>query len=221
MLLEPANSVTDGVLTLVAAALAWCSRSWPGRQRYWCFAFAAAAAGALLGTIYHGGLKGNDELSFPTWTVITLLVATTISFLLAATVALLAGGRQARFWLWVRMAGLGAFTLAAATGHAGLGTLVVSESLTMASILVLWWRAWRRDLPGSGWVLLAMAASAIGGVVRILPISVSAGWTFDGTALYHLAQVPGLLLLYHGAKVAGSAPSPTRAFRRTCVLPAM
>lgn len=214
MLLEPANAVTDLVLTLVALALAWRSWSSGVRERYWFAAFASAGIGALLGTLYHGGLKANATWGFPTWTVITLCVAATVSFLLAGTVALLVGGRQARLWLWLRMGGLGAFGVVALTGHAGLGTLLLTESLTMAAILGLWWRAWRRGTPGATTVLLAMGASALGGLLRVMPLTLHLGWTFTGTALYHLAQTPGLVLLAHGvsrgaAAAADGQPTPT------------
>lgn len=212
MLLEPASAVTDLLLGLVAVALAWRSRGWPGRQRYWCAAFAAAAAGALLGAAYHAGIKADTTFGPFTWTVITLCLAVMVSFLLAGTVATLVGPNRASFWLWLRSAGLALYAIAALSGHAGLGTLLLSESLTMAAILLLWGRAWRRGVPRSGTVVLAIATSAIGGAIRVAPISLRLGWTFNSTALYHLAQIPGLLLLYLGT--APEVPRPLRRGRR-------
>ncbi len=211
MLLEPASAVTDLLLGLAAAALAWRSRRWPGRQRYWCAAFAAAAVGALLGAAYHGGIKSDATVGPFTWTVITLCLAVMVSFLLAGTVAIVVGPNRASFWLWLRSAGLAVYAVAALSGHAGLNTLLLSESLTMTAILLLWWRAWRRGVPRSGTVVLAIAASAIGGAIRVAPISLRLGWTFNSTALYHLAQIPGLLLLYVG--ISGVAPGVRLALR--------
>jgi hypothetical protein len=203
MLLEPASALTDLALGLVAVALAWRSRRWSGPQRYWCFAFAAAGAGALLGAAYHAGVKTDGRVGSTSWTLITLCLAVMVSFLLAGTVATVVGPDRGRFWLWLRSAGLTVYAVAALSGHAGLGSLLASESLTMAAILVLWWRAWRRGVPHSEVVVLAIATSAVGGAIRVMPIEFTLGLAFNGTALYHLAQIPGLLLLYRGIREEG------------------
>jgi hypothetical protein len=54
-----------------------------------------------------------------------------------------------------------------------------------------------------------MGVSAVGGAIRVLPLSLDLGWRFDSTALYHLAQIPGLVLLYLGAD-ATSRTLPAR-----------
>src|SRR5262249_3576658 len=160
--------------------------------RYWTIAFGTAGLGAGLGAVYHGGLKAHHSLAGPAWTLITLFVAVTLSYLLAGTVAALQGAGRGRFWLWRRLAGRTPFAVSSAAGYGGLGTLVITESVTMAAILGLWVRAWRGGKPGAGTVVLAMAVSAAGGALRTLPIAVHLGWTLDGTVVYHLLQIPGL-----------------------------
>jgi hypothetical protein len=219
-LLEPAAAVTDAALTVVAFALACHTLRREPRPHYWSAAFASAGVSALLGTIYHGRLKADPTIGFPLWTIITLWVAVTVSFLLSGTVATLVGAGRARFWLWLRTVGLGAFVVVALTGHAGMGTLLLTESATMTAILVLWLRALRQGRPGAGLVVGAIGLSAVAGALRVSPLSFTLGWEFTPTALYHLVQIPGLLALAWGlaAMRAGSSGGRPRA-HKTALLP--
>ena len=67
----------------------------------------------------------------------------------------------------------------------------------MIMVVVLWMHAWRLGQPGVGLILVAIGASILAAGVRGSSLHFTfVGWEFDPTALYHLAQMPGLVLLY-------------------------
>jgi hypothetical protein len=196
MLFEPAASVTDWVLAGLAAWLGFQLFRRPQRPTYWALAFWSTAIGALVGALYHGTLKRDESLADPTWTLITIIVAVTVSLLLGATVQSLMPGSRNRSWMALRLGTLGAFCIAALAGHGGLTTFFVLESATMVGILGIWaWAGWRGE-PGSRMVLLAIFLSGGAGLFRFLPVGFHLGWEWDNSSIYHVAQMPGLVALY-------------------------
>ena len=196
MLVEPAASVTDYLLAAIAFCLALLvARSYP-HLRYWTWGLVTIGFGALLGGIYHGSLIDDPGLADPSWTAITIIVAITVSLLLAATVESVLGEGQTRLWMMLRFATLGAFTIVALLGEAAITTLLYVESLTMAAVIGLWVYAALKGQRGSRLMLAAILASGGAAVLRFAPISFHLGWEWDPDSLYHVAQVPGLVLLY-------------------------
>jgi hypothetical protein len=120
----------------------------------------------------------------------------TISYALAASVNdVLGPGRRGVFWA-LRMASLGAFVILAAFGHYGVGTILACEGVTMVCVLALWVLALRRRLPGAPRMFAALGASALAGCTRALPAGVTHVVGLDPTSVYHLAQIPAIVLLY-------------------------
>jgi hypothetical protein len=193
---EPAAAVTDWLLAGICAPLAaWCAFR---RRLAWAGAFATLASGAAAGALYHGQLKPTRHGS-AAWTAVSLLVAGGMLALYLASAAEL-GVLRRRGW-----AALGALSGAALAGGcaAGLRTLeplLATQSGSMAGIVALWVRAGRRKEAGAGWFLGAIGASAAAAVVRALPIQFRLHWEWNGEALYHLAQIPGLLLIVAGVR---------------------
>ena len=106
-----------------------------------------------------------------------------------------------------------AYVLIALTGHAGIQAMLACESLTMASILVLWLWAGYRGHPRARAMLLAIAASGAAAFTKLAGVDVLA---LDSTSLYHLAQIPGLVLLF--AAVGGVLSAVDRQVTRPSVL---
>jgi hypothetical protein len=206
-MVEPAASLTDLLLGLVALALALRLRGRTGPPRYWRLAFAWSAAAALGGAVHHGFVDLDSAWREPSWAVISLMVVVAVSYVLAATVAEVLGpGRAREFWL-LRSAGFVAYAVAAALGHPGVVTMLACEGVTMVAVLVLWGMAVRRGHPRAWPVIAAIAASIGAGAVRGVVGDAQLALTFDGNAVYHLAQVPGLILLYVAVRRRDAPPA--------------
>lgn len=211
MLSEPASSLTDLALGLVTLWLAIRLQPMPGVHRFWKLTFWWAAAAALAGAVHHGVVTYSDRWAGPSWAIISTMVVVTVSYLLAASVEEVLGPGHARaFWV-LRSVGLVAYIALAVSGRAGVGAILLCEGLTMICVLALWGRAAYERNPLAGPVILAIAASGAAAGLRAAP-GVAGLVGLDSTSLYHLAQIPGMVLLY--AAVSGmwarrsDAPAP-------------
>ena len=202
MLTEPVQSLTDFALGAVTVVLADRLRRAPARRRYWLAAFWWFGVAALAGAVHHGVMARWPQAASVSWTVISVMVVVAVSYLLAGTVGEVLGpGRWRAFWL-LRSIGVGAYLVVAATGNAGIATILACEGITMASILALWAWAAHRHHPLAWPVLIAIGASAAAASLK----AVSPKWLqpigLDPTSAYHLAQIAGMALLY--AAISGS-----------------
>lgn len=214
MLSEPASSLTDLVLGLVVIALAVRLQGMPGVHRYWRLTFWWAGAAALAGAVHHGVVTYSDTWDGPSWAVISGMVVIAVSYLLAASVVEVLGpGRGRVFWI-LRSASLVAYAAVALSGHASVNAILVCESVTMIAILALWGYALRERHPLAPSVVVALAASGAAAGVRALPSDLTETVGLDPTSLYHLAQIPGMVLLF-----AALAAAPQRQRRRAPAAP--
>ena len=194
---EPAPSLTDLALGLVVIALAVMLQRTPGVHRYWRLTFWWAGAAALAGAVHHGVVTYSDAWAGPSWAVISTMVVVAVSYLLAATVEEVLGPGHARaFWI-LRSAGLIAYAALAISGHAGVGAILACEGITMIAILTLWGKALHDRNPLAMPVIIAILVSGAAAGLRALPSAVTDLFGLDPTSLYHLAQIPGMVLLYH------------------------
>jgi hypothetical protein len=206
---EPASSLTDLVLGLVLVGLAVRLHGMPGVHRHWRATFWWAGAAALAGAVHHGVVTYSDRWSDPSWAVVSSMVVIAVSYLLAATVEEVLGpGRGRVFWV-LRSAGLVAYAALALSGRAGIGAILLCEGVTMIAVLALWGRAVYERHPLGIPVLFALGASAAAAGLRAAPEDVTALVGLDPTSLYHLAQIPGMVLLF--AALAGISPVRARA----------
>ncbi|HSI30854.1 MAG TPA: hypothetical protein VK951_05950 [Miltoncostaeaceae bacterium] len=194
---EPALSLTDLALGIVTIALAVRLQRTPGVHRYWRLTFWWVGAAALAGAVHHGVVTYSDTWAGPSWAVISFMVVVGISYLLAASVVEVLGpGRGRVFWV-LRSLGLIAYAALAIAGYAGVNSMLACEGITMLAILALWGRALHDHHPLAVPVIVAILASGAAAGVRALPSDVTELVGLDPTSLYHLAQIPGLVLLYH------------------------
>jgi hypothetical protein len=209
MLSQPAQSLTDLALGLVTLCLALGTRTL-ALNRYWSRMLWWAAAAALAGALHHGFVTYSDTWAGPSWAVISGMVVVTVSFVLAATVHdVLGPGRRRVFWL-LRSLSLVAYAAFAVAGHYGIGLILACEGVTMVTVLILWGLALHRRRPGAPLMLVALGASVLAGSVRALPADVTEAVSLDPTSLYHLAQIPAMVLLY--VALVG-APTPVLNLR--------
>lgn len=206
---EPALSLTDLVLGLVVTALAVLLQRTPGVHKYWRLTFWWVGIAALAGAVHHGVVTYSDTWAGPSWAVISTMVVIAVSYLLAATVEEVLGpGNGRAFWI-LRSAGLVAYAGLAIAGYAGVTSILLCEGITMIAILALWGRALHERNPLALPVIVALAASGAAAGFRALPADVTELVGLDPTSLYHLAQIPGMVLLYLAV-----AAAPRRAAAR-------
>lgn len=206
VLSEPASSLTDLLLAGVAAWLALGLRRRDDLSPHWYRAFAWTAGAAFAGSIHHGFVTGSDRWDSPSWAIVTFLVVVAISYLLAASVdEVLGPGHATAFWI-LRSASLVAYVAVAVTVGASIGAILLCEGITMMAVLSLWWMALRRDHPRARAVAVAIVASMAAAAIRAAPPGLVEPTGLDPTSLYHLAQIPGLVLLARAVVPSGAAP---------------
>jgi hypothetical protein len=205
VLTQPASSLTDLLLAGVAAWLALGLRRRPGLSPYWWRTFAWTAAAALAGSIHHGYVTRYDRWDGASWAIVTFLVVVAISYLLAASVEEVLGpGHAKAFWI-LRSASLVAYVAVAVTVGASIGAILLCEGITMLAVLALWWIALRRGHPRARAVAVAIVASMAAAAIRAAPPGLVEPTGLDPTSLYHLAQIPGLVLLALAVVGSGAA----------------
>jgi len=204
VLAEPGHALTDLTLGLAAVTLAIGLRRSPAVHRHWRSALWWFGIAALAGAVHHGVIVSWPDVADPSWALISLLVVLAVSFLLAGTVHDVLGGRHTRtFWL-LRSLGIAAYVGVALAGHAGIQAMLACESLTMASIFALWVWAGYRGHPRAPMMLLAITASGAAAFTKLAGVDIGG---LDPTSVYHLAQIPGLVLLF--AAVGGVSRRPS------------
>jgi hypothetical protein len=108
------------------------------------------------------------------------------------------------FWV-LRSLGLGAYAALAVTGHYGVGAILACEAVTMVAILTLWGLAFHRRHPRAPAMMVALGASIVAGCARAVPANFASVIGLDPISLYHLAQIPAMVLLF---AALGGAPAP-------------
>ena len=95
----------------------------------------------------------------------------------------------------VRVVSLGSYAALAVTGHYGVTTILACESVTMAAVVVLWLVALRHRDPRARSMVIAFVVSAAAGVTRAVPEGATRVVGLDPVSLYHLAQMPAMVML--------------------------
>lgn len=191
---EPAAALTDlalGVATFASTPMLRAS----GVNRDWRRTVHWAGAAALAGAVHHGFVTSYHAWAGPSWALISGMVVVTISFSLAATVSDVLGPHRGRLFWELRSLSLVAYACLALTGHYGIGTILACEGVTMSSILALWCLARIRGDPRAPRMILALGASVLAGCTRALPNDATEVVGLDPTSLYHLCQIPAIVLL--------------------------
>jgi hypothetical protein len=201
---EVGAGVTDVVL---GAVLLWCAarlQRTAGVHRYWALMLWSAGAAAVAGAAHHLVFHGSRRASDLSWVVVGVLLATAISYFLAASATELLDRRLARWFIRLRIAGLVAYLVVIAVlGIGRTKPLLLSEAVTMAAVVGIWVYAVRAGRPGAARMLAAIAVCALSAVVFALPSgAVSSAVGLDARSLQHLAQIPGVLLI---TQVVGGA----------------
>lgn len=215
MLSEPALALTDLALGATTLVLAQRLAGRSDLPRAWFHTFAWTGVAAVAGFVHHGFVTYSDTLAGPSFAIVSMMVVVAVSYLLSASVhEVLGPGRRVAFWV-LRGASLGLYAVLAANGHAGASSILLAESVTMSLILLLWWRGWRAGHPLAPGVIVAFVVTGLAAVVHALPPDRRLVG-LDPISWYHLAQIPGIALLYRAISRPGrrtNRRSPAAVFR--------
>ena len=195
-LVEPASSLTDFALGILALIAAGRLRPTETADPHWRWFFVWIGIAGLWGGFHHGFIVGHETAAALSWSAISLIVAIAISYLLAASVNTVLGKGNGHPLLAIRAVSLVVFFFLVVSGNATVITLMLTEGLAMALVIGLWLHAWQKDQPAVGLVLAAIVASGLAAALKASGLQFDmGGWEFDPNSLYHVAQMPGLLLL--------------------------
>jgi hypothetical protein len=183
-----ASALSDLALGAVTLAEARRLSRSPSADPAWAAVLGWVGAGAVAGALHHGGRRG-----IPGWSTVGWLLAAGLTALLRATAR--ETGAPAGPVRVLAAAGLAAYGALVGAGRRGLDALVRAQGPGMAATVALWLRAARAGDPRARAVLGAMVASAAAAGARRLAPERIAGRRVDRDTLYHLAQIPGVLML--------------------------
>lgn len=203
---EQTTALTNLPIAAVAVAGAldlWRRRAaQPVKARLWAAAFGALATAATLGAVVHG-LDLSEQTYALLWVPLNAALAATIAFFIAGTT----------YDVWGQQAARRALAGAAVVGVAFLGvTLLVPGTFlvfvlyqTVGMLFALGVYSWlaRQGRQGAallaGGILVTMVAAAL---QATRAVTVAQPIPLDHNGVYHLVQLPGLLLMYAGVRQA-------------------
>jgi hypothetical protein len=200
---EPMTFATDMVLGALTAyfavrLLGEAARTGSPPLRLWGIGFAASAAAALTGGVYHGfrpqlGPVGAAAL----WKVTVLSVGLTSAFLLASAARAALAPPLARLVVVLAAIQLGVYA-AWMTTHNEFRYVIYDYGSAMIAVAAL--HAYRlfkdRSAPGAAWILGGIAVSFAAAAVQHSGLALHRH--FNHNDLYHVVQMAATALLYRG-----------------------
>ncbi len=206
---EQTTALTDAILAVVAVGCAadlWRRRArHPVKARLWTAAFGALAAAAMLGTVAHG-LDLSAQAYFLLWQPLNVALAATVAFFIAGTT----------YDLWGQQAARRALAGAAVVGVAFVGfTLLVPGTFlvfvlyqTVGMLFALGVYSWLARHGRQGAALLAggiLVTIVAAGLQATRAVTIAHPIPLDHNGVFHLVQLPGVLLIYAGVRQAITA----------------
>lgn len=209
---EPATLLTDYLLALLGGYLAWrlyrlASMETPA-VRWWFRSLVVLALSAFVGGSYHGFAPNLPTRADDLWWLIVLWIICLLGYTMgSALVSELAPPEKRQAWsrfLIVKLV------------LASLTVTVVPEFLIAIVDYGLVMLAWGviaifLDRPWRGWIIAAVALSAIAAWVQQSGVSWSTHMNHND--VFHLIQALALIGFYRAARLMGESAQTSRAFQ--------
>ena len=204
---ERSTAGTDALLALVCLGCFLQLRRFRDCDAWkvgiWSGAFALLGVGALLGAIAHG-FEMADGVRALLWAPLYLSLGLAVALFGTGAVHDMFGPRASRRALPVLVVtALAFFALTLLDGR--FLAFVLYEGVVMALALAAYaWLAVTARLPGAGWMAVGIVLSLLAAALqatRIVP-RLELVWTFDHNGIFHLVQMPALILLALGLTMA-------------------
>jgi hypothetical protein len=201
---EQTTAATDLILAIQAIAIR-CSlgRSSSERtlgKRIWSWIFSLLIVVSTLGAVAHG-IQMTARINAAIWIPLYLALGVIIALLAVAAVSHAWNDDLARRFLRPAMCiGVAFFAVTQLWSDSFL-LFVLYEGVTMTAALGLYlWCFWRAETRhGSGFLALGLMAGILAAVVDTQStLQVECVWVFNNHGIFHMVQMPSLLLLAIG-----------------------
>ncbi len=201
---EQTTAATDLLLSLLAViSLAYLRRRGPTgfRALLWRSVLALLAAATFLGAIAHGLVLGEATYTAvwnSTYLALALLVA---AFLLAAIRDAFGDSHARRASPFLLVIALGFFVYFLVDPENFRPFILYEVGAMLLSLAGFLWLSWKKSLPGASWIAASIAVNILAaGVQAGGSVSFTLIWPFDHNGVFHLIQMPGIVLLVRGLR---------------------
>jgi len=197
-----ATNLPLGLVALVALIwFYWLRRRNAWKARIWMAASVSFVVASILAAGVHG-LQLPEPVHFLVWTLIYLGLGMVIAAVTLGAVLDLWGERASRRMAPVMAVVALLFVLAMRVSGRFI-VFIGYEALFVAFALVVYgYLALTRRLASAGLLWAGLLVSLMAAVVQTTGAEVTMIWTFDHNGLFHLLQVPGLILMVLGVGAA-------------------
>lgn len=200
---EVTTGATDAILGLEAvlcAAFIWSFLDADAfKVRVWLGVFGLLTIASALGAVAHG-LDLSDGLRDALWQPLFLSLGLMLGLIAVAAAHDRWGNAVGRKLLPIALlAGLGFYGVTVVLGGAFL-IFVAYEAVAMIFALVVYLQLAGRGHPGASLVAAGIAVTLVAAVVQQTDWTVMIVWPLDHNGLFHLVQMPGLVLMTLGIR---------------------
>lgn len=201
---EQTTAATDLLLGLVAVGMLFALRQLETddklKQKYWMNMYAFLGGASVFGAIAHGfemTKTANHILWYPLYLCLTAVI---VFFLTGAAHELWGRDRSKKSLPWL---GAFAFVIYLLTAIPDSFLLfIIYEGLGMLTSLGIFIYLFIRDKNKTAlWMILGILTTITAAVIQALgPFQWHLIWEFDHNGLFHLIQIPGIILIFLGLR---------------------
>lgn len=169
------------------------------KVRLWLGIFGLLFVASALGAVSHG-LDLDEELRHSLWQVLFLSLGLMLGMIAVA----------AAYDRWGAVAGKRALPVAVLAGAGFYGITVLAEgafvafvayeAVAMGFALVVYAQLARRQQPGAGLLAVGILVTLVAAIVQQTDWTVTILWPLDHNGIFHLIQMPGVLLMALGVR---------------------
>lgn len=200
---ERTTACTDVLVMITAAAaiafLKWNGLSEPWKSNIWSTAFGLIALAALLGACAHG-IICTEAVHGRIWQFLNLCLGLAVSLFVVGVVYDLIGISAARRMLpLMALSGLAFFLITWRYPDTFFIFILYEACALLFALGVYSWLAYQGNSPGAPWMTAGVLVSLLAAVIQAIPsVRIKIVWPFDHNGVFHLVQIPGLILLLRG-----------------------
>jgi hypothetical protein len=203
ILTEVTTGATDAVLGVIAIAspmmLAGARSAQPFKTHLWLAVFGLLVIASVLGAITHG-LDLDEQLRNLLWQPLYLSLGLMLGLIAVAAVTDGWGVPAGRKMLPVAM-GVGLLFYGVTVIADGIFLVfVVYEAVALLFALGVYLRLARAKIRGASMLASGIAITLVAAVLQQTDVSIAFIWPFDHNGVFHLVQMPGLLLMAVGVQ---------------------
>ena len=200
---EVTTGATDLILGLLAIAcivrLAGLGQRETFRSRLWIAIFALLTVASMLGAVTHG-LDLADGLRNLLWQPLYLSLGLMLGLIAVAAAVDSQGPERGRRWLWPAVGLWLAFYVVTVIANGAFLVFVLYEAVALIYALVVYIRLARRSEAGALQLAAGIAVTLIAAVIQQSDLSFTLVWPFDHNGIFHLVQIPGIVLMADGVR---------------------